>query len=346
MLLLGLLLAPATAWPCTTFLVQDGTQIAVGKSYDWHMGQGLVLTNKRGVKKQALVLDPRDRPAEWTSEHASLTFNQYGREMPNGGINDAGLVVEIMWLDDSRYPPKDRRPTVNELQWIQYQLDTAATVAEVRASADELRVSPANGRVHYLACDASGVCAAFEYVDGRLVVSAGDDLPVETLTNHTYAASRRHLEKHRGFGGERALPRSSSSLDRFVRASALARAESDTPVVKRAFEILDDVRIDGYSKWNIVYEPRTRRVHFRTAEAPAIKTVTLSAFPADCSTPVRMLDIDSRRAGDATDRFEPYALDANLRLVKRSLAKLGDQLPKGAPRMIARYPDTTACVVE
>ena len=175
---------------CTTFLVQDGDQLAVGKSYDWNMGQGLVLTNKKGVKKKALLFDPRERAAEWTSLHASLTFNQYGRELPNGGINDAGLVIEIMWLEGSVYPPKDQRPAINELQWIQYQLDTYATVGELVAHAPELRVSPASGRVHYLACDANAACASFEYVDGALVVNEG----AKALTNHTYAASKQYLE--------------------------------------------------------------------------------------------------------------------------------------------------------
>src|SRR4051812_31849081 len=115
---------------CTAFLLTTANGPLVGKCYDWHMGQGMVLVNKRGLAKRALPLAPGDRPAEWVSRHASVTFNQYGRELPNAGMNDAGLVVEILWLDSSAFPPPDARPTVNELQWIQYQLDNHATVAE------------------------------------------------------------------------------------------------------------------------------------------------------------------------------------------------------------------------
>ena len=39
-----------------------------------------------------------------------------------------------MWLDSSEYPKPDGTPSVNELQWIQYQLDNFATVGEVLAS--------------------------------------------------------------------------------------------------------------------------------------------------------------------------------------------------------------------
>ena len=78
-----------SASACTTFMLERGGDRVVGKSYDWHMGQGLVLVNKRGVAKQSLPAKPGDRPAQWLSRHASVTFNQYGREFPAGGMNDA-----------------------------------------------------------------------------------------------------------------------------------------------------------------------------------------------------------------------------------------------------------------
>ena len=166
-------------------MLERGGERVVGKSYDWHMGQGLVIVNKRGVAKQSLPAKPGDRPAQWLSRHASVTFNQYGREFPAGGMNDAGLVVEVMWLDSSEYERPDKRPTLNELQWIQYQLDTFATVAEMTAAAPVLRVSPVYARVHYLACDKTGACAAFEHVGGKQVVTPG----ARALTNHSYAES-------------------------------------------------------------------------------------------------------------------------------------------------------------
>ena len=60
---------------------------------------------------------------------------------PLGGMNEKGLVVEIMWLDSSEYPKPDGKPSVNELQWIQYQLDNFATVNDVLSAAAKIRVS-------------------------------------------------------------------------------------------------------------------------------------------------------------------------------------------------------------
>src|SRR5262245_54004411 len=102
-------------WLCTTFLLSSGNHHVVGKSYDWDMGQGLVMINKRGVVKQGLPAPTTGTPPKWKSKYASITFNQYGREIPNGGMNEKGLVVEIMWLDSSVYPQADARPPIDGL---------------------------------------------------------------------------------------------------------------------------------------------------------------------------------------------------------------------------------------
>ncbi len=51
-----------------------------------------------------------------------------------GGMNETGLAIELMWLDDTAYPMPDSRSTVYDLQWIQYQLDTAKNIEEVVAT--------------------------------------------------------------------------------------------------------------------------------------------------------------------------------------------------------------------
>jgi len=70
---------------CTTFCYQDGGALVFGKNYDWNVEDGLVVVNKRGVVKTAMI---ERGPATWTSKYGSVTFNQYGREFPSGGINE------------------------------------------------------------------------------------------------------------------------------------------------------------------------------------------------------------------------------------------------------------------
>lgn len=323
---------------CTTFLMSGESGHVIGKSYDWDHGQGLVLVNKRGMAKQALPMKPDDKPARWVSKHASVTFNQYGRELPNGGMNDAGLVVEVMWLDPSKYPAPDGRPTVNELQWVQYQLDNYGTVDEVVKAAEDLRVSLVYGKVHYLACDKGGACAAFENVDGRMRVTSGKALPVPVLTNHTYAESMAYLQEH----GTRP-PVGRGSLERFARAAALVQPEVRGDLVKAAFAVLDSVSQGPDSQWNIVYDPTHLKVYFRTYTNKKIKSFDFASFDRSCASAVRLLDIDTDASGDVTGKFVAYSDEANRKLVEKSLKPIARRLPPGAMEALVKYPSASSC---
>ena len=321
---------PASA--CTTFMLERGGDRVVGKSYDWHIGYGLVIVNKRGVAKESLPVKRGDASARWVSRHASVTFNQYGREFPAGGMNDAGLVVEVMWLDDSAYEKADGRPTLNELQWIQYQLDSFATVAEMIAAAPGVRVSPVYARVHYLACDRSGACAAFEHIGGKEVVTPG----ARALTNHTYAESIAWAAK------QAQPPAGAGSLPRFARAARQAATPPAGDPVAAAFSLLDGVRWSE-SQWNIVYDPVHLRVSFRTRVSPGIKTLDLGKLDGSCARPAAMLDIDSSATGDVRSLLRPYDVATNRSLVERSVRGIRDQLPPGAVDLVAAYPSGLAC---
>ncbi len=346
----ALVLQPAPADACTTFYFdQDGP--TVGKSYDWDIDYGLVFVNKRGMQKTALVTTPGDSGAQWTSSYGSLTFNQYGREFPNSGMNEAGLVVEIMWLNETEYPAQDGRPVVNELQWIQYALDNFATVSELAAAAPDLRISPAFAEVHYLVCDAGGACGAFEYLDGDLVLSTGSDMLVDgkqvrTLANDTYADSIDFLAQHQGFGGDDPIPESTSSLDRFVRASVMTQEEPGESLPDSALAILDSVSQGSYSVWNLIHRPDDGEVFFRTYQSPNLKSIDLGAFDLDCTSEVMMLDIHHEPAGDVTAELQPYDADVNLNLIENSLAPIIEHLPEGAVTLVATYPQTaTHCTL-
>src|SRR5215470_5207291 len=93
----SLLSAPVSA--CTTFCLKNKGEMLFGRNYDYMFGDGMIMVNKRGVVKVSTSEAP-EKPAQWTSKYGSVTFNQYGRENPMGGMNEAGLVIELMWLDE------------------------------------------------------------------------------------------------------------------------------------------------------------------------------------------------------------------------------------------------------
>jgi len=227
--LIALLLITQRALACTSFCLQRGDKVVFSKNYDWHLDQGMIIINKRDVAKHAMLLDPNENPANWVSKYGSVTFNQYGREMPNGGVNEKGLAVEMLMLDKSKFPAPDDRPAL--IAWVQYQLDNCANVKEVIDSNNRVRISPDMPvPVHFIACDRKGNTAIIEFLDGKLVCHTGEELPVKAITNNTYDDSLAYLKRHTGFGGTRNIPCGSpESLDRFVCTSNRIRLfSSDT----------------------------------------------------------------------------------------------------------------------
>jgi penicillin V acylase-like amidase (Ntn superfamily) len=343
--ILVLLCTSLTAAPvldaCTTFCLREGG-LVFGKNYDWSVGDGLLIVNKRGVAKTA-VPSPGQRPASWVSKYGSVTFNQYGREFPSGGMNEAGLVIELMWLDATRYPAPDSRPALGCLEWIQYQLDRFDRVADVIRHAEEVRIESPQGPLHYLVCDRSGACATIEYLNGKLVPHTGRDLPVPALANSTYTESLRFLEA----AGADQVPAGRGSLERFARASALIQSYDPkggkTPV-EHAFGILDSVAQGSYTQWSIVYDLKAKRVHYRTRVNRQVRWVDLAAFDFACGTPVRTLDIDEG-AGDMSRHFAPYRLETNRRLIDRSFQKTEFLATTPAAERAARaaHPDSASC---
>lgn len=110
---------PGSLEPCTTFVLKDGKGgLFFGRNFDFPAGPGHIHVNLRGAEKSSLAT-PGEKPLTWVAKYGSVSFNQNGREFPYGGINEAGLVIEQMMHESpkSRYPQKDERFGLEELQW-------------------------------------------------------------------------------------------------------------------------------------------------------------------------------------------------------------------------------------
>jgi penicillin V acylase-like amidase (Ntn superfamily) len=301
---------------CTTFCLKNKGEVLFGKNYDWMIGDGIVFVNRRGVSKWSM-LESEKNVAKWTSKYGSVTFNQYGWESPSGGMNEAGLVIELMWLDDTKYPKPDTRPAIDVLEWIQFNLDTAATTAEVIANAETVRIA-SRIDLHYLVNDRQGNSATIEFLDGKLIAHTGEKLAVPTLANDTYERSLTYSRSASIDGAK-----SESSLDRFTRASIKTkefseRSKSEKDAVDYAFGILADVAQKNSTQWSIVYDQKRGRIYFRTRQATQIKSIDTKAFDYSCSSPVKLFDMNSDAAGDVTGRFRDYTRKANRDLIERA----------------------------
>ncbi len=262
-------------YACTTFTLNDNGHMVYGRNLDWYAGSGLIIVNQRNVSKKAIVIPRTERevnPAIWVSKYGSVTFNGLAREFPMGGINEAGLVVDTMWLNETKYLDADARSEMDIMQWIQYLLDTCKTIDDVIDVQSNVRVShdcviPS----HFLIADKNGKTAAIEFLGGELVIHSGSSLHHAILTNNTYTESAKYLKQHRCFGGNKEIQQGEASLDRFVRAANMVKefTTQKKELIPYAFDILHDVNqgydLDQHSTmWSIVCDITNMQIHYRT----------------------------------------------------------------------------------
>jgi choloylglycine hydrolase len=335
--------------PCSTFCLKSGKSLVFGRNYDWDTGVGFVMVNKRSLVKKALnFFNPSSKQAQWVSKYGSITFNQYGRENPMGGMNEAGLVVEVMWLSETQYPVRDERLSLGELEWVQYQLDNFASVSEVIESNSSIRITTNSKPIHFLVCDSSGQAAAIEFLDGKMVCHTAETLPVKALTNSTYDESIEYLKAHKGFGGEREISLSGNSLDRFVRAANMLRSykkEKGKQITDYAFSVLENVSSRSRTQWSIVYDIANKEVHFKTKDFPQTKRFAFKDFDFLCMKPSMVIDMNEERSGDIRSLFIPYTAEINRKLIGESFrnTEFLKDIPEEILDQLAKYPESFIC---
>jgi len=305
---------------CTTFVINKDGHIVFGRNYDWITDAGIVNTNQRGLYKTSLKNND-GATISWVSKYGSITFNQYGKEFPTGGMNEKGLVVELMWLDETKYPEKDERPSVNVLQWIQYQLDNCTTVEEIIKSDAALRIENRGVPLHYLVADANGNAATIEFLEGKMVVHKDKELSFPVLTNSTYTSSvnaeNNYLKSNR-------LP-NNNSLERFVTACNMIQQlntdKTNTPVTDYAFSILNKVSQGDYTKWSIVYDITDKEIHFKTQSNRDIKIIRFNGFDFSCSSLPKMYNMNQQDKGNITAKFVLPDKELKRNIIARAVAE-------------------------
>ncbi len=299
---------------CTSFSLDNGGYAVFGANYDNPIWEGLLFVNKRGVTKTGLEAGTTGKYAHWTAEFGSVTFSVAGAQMAWAGMNEAGLAISTMALNETRNPEPDERPPLFSPLWIQYQLDTSATIEEVMTNDSRVRI--AHTVDHYLVCERSGACATIEFLKGRTVFHTGEALPVNALANDPpYARSVDAWQAGR-------LP--GDSLKRFgiVADRVTGFQPMDAPsAVAYAFETLD-LASQPHTSWSIVFDTENLRVHFRTSRNPEVRYVDFARLNFDCGSPVEMHDIHTPLTGDISDKLDPYSFDANLESTLNYLQKL------------------------
>lgn len=210
---------------CTRVLYETGTEsYIVGRSMDWVDNTETNLWSfPKGMQRDG---GAGEGSITWTSKHGSVIATIYDVATVDG-MNEAGLVGNVLYLAESNYGPSDTsKPKMSVGAWLQYVLDNFATVSE---AVDALRADPftivapklPNGKAatgHVALSDPSGDSAIFEYLNGKLVIHHGPNMKV--MTNSPPYDQQLAIDTYwEGIGGNTFLPGTNRAADRFVRAS-------------------------------------------------------------------------------------------------------------------------------
>lgn len=337
-------LAGYSAFCCTTFSTSHMGNNFVGKNYDWYLARGMVFVNKRNVKKVAVIDDKYyyEKPAEWVSKYGNVTFNQYGQEMPNGGMNEKGLVAEVMYLKDTEYPKKNQKAVISELQWIQYVLDNYSTVKEVYDDIDKIRVVQTLGKMHYLVCDKSGDCSTFEYIKGKLVSTyLAADNSIKALTNNSYNTLKEYVLNIEVMPKAMKKRKTFRSLDRFAKSVMVIDSDVELSLSELGvFNILNGVKnkVPAITQWSIVHDMDLEKIFYKTRYSKKIKEVNISDFDFSCKTPTLYRNMKSKNHV----KFSKESYDANKKYLKKFKLIYAVKYPKLLSKMI-NYPKTLVC---
>lgn len=296
----------------TAFQLHQNGRNLICKNQDVIYDGVYVFTNQREVRKTALMMPPAT-PVTWVSVYGSITVSQIGKENPNGGMNEAGLVVEQTTLWQTQYPSADERPALNELQWIQYMLDTCQSVQEVLVAAAKIRIDQNTSKLHYLVSDRSGDYAIIEFLHGKMhIYRESDFYPV--MTNSPYAPAIDDIKAGRNdWSGCDEYERNSLERLQVVMEKIDVKEEDCNPIVF-AFEVLTAARRND-TVFSLVYDQEFLQIHATTNRNQANKTIPLADFDFSKESPALATDLQLLQPKSIRDQFEPFTTAFNYQVI-------------------------------
>lgn len=322
---------------CTSFCFDTPDGPIFASNLDLNTGDGHLFVNQRGIAKEGYRESVKGETAQWVSSYGSVTFNLVGRELPWGGMNEAGLVVTTMQLNASQCPGPDDRLPLSEGGLVQYLLDNCGSVQEAIQAAAVVRLAQNECTSHYLLGDAAGDCAAIEFLGGECMIYHGETLPVRALANATYASGIKFFEK-----GIVPADNPGASVERMAAAAgkmASFPSAGQVSPIDYSFEVLTKTVVapkkwwsnlfgEPYTRWNVVFDINKREIHFRTVDLPEVRTLSLASFDMACEVPMLMLEVNAELEGVIDQEFQPYNHDANLEVLRKTCDKLGIEISK------------------
>ena len=303
------------ATACSTFKLQKGDNLIYGHYLNAPGIEvpGMVFINKRGIFKTGrtwseILTKEKENPSSlcWISKYGSVTFNIFGKDLPDGGINEEGLFIWEM-SEKADYPKNENLPKLNQMSWMQYILDNYSTVEEAVLCATEIEID--GWEWHFFIGDAKGNTAVIEFIDQKAVISKGENMPVPGLHNTLYSRDLELMKYYKGFGSQYEPDLNDPNVPRMVKtAKMISDYKLTQNAVDYSFKMLECMK--NTADWSVVYDAKNRNISFRTNLNREIKSFSIDDFDFSNTKPVLILDMNIKNGDNVLNQFHQYSDEA------------------------------------
>ncbi|MFT4170539.1 MAG: linear amide C-N hydrolase [Dysgonomonas sp.] len=300
---------------CTRVVYKgDDNLILTARSMDWKEDiKSNIWVFPRGMDRNGAV---GPNSLKWKSKYGSVITSAYDISSTDG-INEKGLVANLLWLAESEYPTWNQKtPGLTIAAWVQYVLDSFATVDEaVKALekqtfeivSDKMPDGSRMATLHLSISDALGDNAIFEYIGGKLVIH--HDKSYQVMTNSPIFDKQLALNEYwKEIGGTVMLPGTNRAADRFVRASFYTNAipkTSDTRIgVASVFSVIRNCSVPfgistpdqpniSSTRWRTVSDHKNLVYFYESVLTPNTFWLELKDIDFSENAPVKKLNLEN-----------------------------------------------------
>lgn len=328
--LIAFILSPFFSIACTRVVYEgkNGT-VLTARSMDW---KDEIPANlwvfPRGMERFGEV---GKSSIQWKSKYGSVITSSWDIASSDG-MNEKGLVGNLLWLVESNYPKfeKDKNtPGLAISLWLQYALDNFSTVNEAVTALrkEEFVIVSSNipgtekfATVHLSLSDSTGDNAIFEYINGKLVIH--HDRTYRTMTNSPIFEEQLAINAYwKGIPGTVMLPGTNRAADRFVRASyymdAIPKTDDVRIAVASVFSVIRNCSVPlgissptepniSSTRWRTVADQKNLVYYFENVLNPNVVWVEFNKIDFSENGKVRKLSLDKNEnyAGESSLNFK------------------------------------------
>ncbi|MBM7420534.1 MULTISPECIES: linear amide C-N hydrolase [Chryseobacterium] len=310
---------------CSAFLLTGKDHNVVGFNENWKTMPGMIVVNKREVLKRNiswknLTTNQTQPNKQWISKFGSVTFNLLGYDFPCYGVNEKGLFLVELYLEETTKVYNPKQPDMFWAQWIQYQLDNYKSVKEV---VDHLNEGPnidwwpnAAGS-HFFLADTKGNSATIALLNGKYNVLTNKEMPMPLLCNNQYHKDLTSAKKFDFLGGNKKFDfnQSTNWEDRYNRAYYMLKNYNyDKKPVDYAWNILNSIHP---GEWQTVIDTKKMNLFFKSDLKKEVKTIDINKLDFSKNASIKYLDIHIDKTGTVNDHFQNLTVLKNNEYVEK-----------------------------